>query len=88
MGLTSHDGSFFVNGQCSFYSFLEYFDLEDLYEENDYNTLSGLILQELERVPKAGDRFSWKCFDFEIADMDGARIDKVIVKKNGKTINP
>jgi putative hemolysin len=75
------DGSLLVDGQYSFYSFLEYFDMEDLYEEYDYNTLSGLILEILERVPKVGDTFSWMSFDFEIVDMDGARIDKVLVKK-------
>ena len=76
------DDSVLVDGQCSFYSFLEYFDMEDLYEENDYNTLSGLILDVLERVPKTGDRFSWMSFSFEIVDMDGARIDKVLAIKN------
>jgi putative hemolysin len=75
------DGSVLVDGQFSFYSFLEYFDMEYLYEENDYNTLSGLILDVLERVPKTGDRFTWMNFDFEIVDMDGARIDKVLVRK-------
>jgi putative hemolysin len=76
------DGSLLVDGQYSFYSFLEYFDMEDLYEEYDYNTLSGLILEILDRVPKIGDTFSWMRFDFEIVEMDGARIDKVLVKKN------
>ncbi|MDR2472933.1 MAG: hemolysin family protein [Tannerella sp.] len=75
------DGSVLVDGQCSFYSFLEYFDMEYLYEENDYNTLSGLILDILERVPKTGNTFQWKDFDFEIVDMDGARIDKVLVSR-------
>jgi len=75
------DGSVLVDGQCSFYSFLEYFDMEDLYEENDYNTLSGLILDKLERVPKTGDSFSWMSFELEVVDMDGARIDKVLVRK-------
>lgn len=76
-----HDGSVLVDGQCSFYSFLAYFDMEDLYEENDYNTLSGLILDVLERVPATGDHFLWMGFEFEIVDMDGARIDKVLVRK-------
>ena len=75
------DGSILVDGQCSFYSFLEYFDMEDFYEENDYNTLSGLILDVLERVPETGDSFSWMSFELEIVDMDGARIDKVLVRK-------
>jgi putative hemolysin len=76
------DGAVLVDGQYSFYSFLDYFDLTHLYEENDYNTLSGLILDLLERVPRKGDRFSWQNFSFEIVDMDGARIDSVLVKMN------
>lgn len=74
------DGSWLVDGQYSFYNFLEYFDMEDLYAEHDYNTLSGLILEILERVPKTGETLTWLNFEFEIMDMDGARIDKVLVK--------
>jgi putative hemolysin len=73
------NGSFLVDGQYSFYNFLEYFDLEEWYAEYDYNTLSGLILDILEHVPHEGEKFSWYHFDFEIIDMDGARIDKVLV---------
>ena len=75
------DGTWLVDGQYSFYNFLEYFDLENLYAEHDYNTLSGLILEELERVPKTGDKLIWKNFELEIIDMDKARIDKVLVRK-------
>ncbi len=75
------DGTWMVDGQYSFYDFLEYFDLEDLYAEHDYNTLSGLILEILERVPKTGETLTWLNFQFEIVDMDGARIDKVLVRK-------
>ncbi len=73
------DGSLLVDGQCPFYNFLEFFDLEELYAEHDYNTLSGLILEVLEHVPRVGEKLSWNRFDFEILDMDGARIDKVLV---------
>ena len=75
------DGTWLVDGQFSFYDFLEYFDMEDLYSEHDYNTLSGLILEILERVPKTGEKLTWLNFEFEIVDMDGARIDKVLVRK-------
>ncbi|MDL2277694.1 hemolysin family protein [Parabacteroides sp. OttesenSCG-928-G07] len=75
------DGTWLVDGQLSFYDFLAYFDLEELYAEYDYNTLSGLILEILERVPKAGEKLTWLTFEFEILDMDGARIDKVLVSK-------
>lgn len=75
------DGSLLVDGQYSFYDFLEHFDMEDLYAEHDYNTLSGLILEILERLPKTGEKLRWLNFEFEIVDMDGARIDKVLVKR-------
>lgn len=75
------DGTWLVDGQYNFYDFLEFFDMEDLYAEHDYNTLSGLILEILERVPKTGEKLTWMIFEFEIVDMDGARIDKVLVKK-------
>lgn len=75
------DGTWLVDGQYSFYDFLAYFDMEELYAEHDYNTLSGLILEILERVPKTGEKLKWLDFQFEIIDMDGARIDKVLVKK-------
>ena len=71
------DGSLLVDGQCSFYEFLEYTELECLYPEYDYNTLSGLILHILEHIPHTGEKFKWHGIEFEIVDMDGARIDKV-----------
>lgn len=75
------DGSVLVDGQCSFYDFLDYFDMEDLYTDHYYNTLSGLILKILERIPRTGEKLTWHDFEFEIVDMDGARIDKVLVTK-------
>ena len=68
-----------MDGQCSFYDFLAFFDLEELFPKYDYNTLSGLILEELEHIPRTGERLRWREFDLEIVDMDGARIDKVLV---------
>ena len=78
--------SWLIDGQCSFYDFLSYFDKQDLYdsEQQDYNTLAGLIIEQLKHIPQAGERTEWNCFNFEIVDMDGARIDKVLVTLNGK----
>ena len=75
------DGTWLVDGQYSFYDFLAYFDLEDLYQEHDYNTLSGLILDILEHIPKTAEKLTWRDFEMEIVDMDAARIDKVLVKR-------
>ena len=73
------DGSLLVDGQCSFYNFLGHLDMEYLYAEHDYNTISGLILEILGHIPVTGEKLSWREFDFEIIDMDGARIDKLLV---------
>lgn len=77
------DGSYLIDGQCSFYDFLSYFKLEDLYSKFEFNTLSGLILELLGHIPHEGEILTWKNFSLEIVDMDGARIDKVLVVKLG-----
>jgi len=74
------DGTWLVDGQYSFYDFLAHFDMEDLYQEHDFNTLSGLILDLLEHIPTTTEKFRWKDFEMEIMDMDAARIDKVLVR--------
>ena len=73
------DGSWLIDGQCSFYDFLSHFEMEDLYPDYNYNTLSGLILQQRGHIPKTGESMEWNDFTLEIVDMDGARIDKVLV---------
>lgn len=70
-----------VDGRCTLYDFLTYFELEELYENADYTTLAGLIINQLGFIPANGERLTWKMFSFEVVDMDGARIDKVLVKK-------
>jgi putative hemolysin len=75
------DGSCLIDGQCSFYDFLDHFDMTDLYQENSYNTLSGLILDLLQHIPVSGEKTHWQGLTLEIVDMDGARIDKVLVSK-------
>jgi putative hemolysin len=75
------DGSFLIDAQIQFYDFLTRFDKTIWINEgeNQFDTLAGFILHELKRIPKPGDTFEWRGFSFEIVDMDGQRIDKVIV---------
>jgi putative hemolysin len=75
------DGSFLIDGQIPFYDFLSYFDKADWMNEgeHEFDTLAGFILHELERIPHTGDKMEWRGFNFEIIDMDGHRIDKVLV---------
>jgi putative hemolysin len=80
--IAQEDGTWIVDGQYSFYDFLSYFDMENIFQEYDYNTLSGLILDIAEHIPQVGEIIQWKKFRFEILNMDAARIDKVGVVLN------
>ena len=75
------DGSCLVDGQCPFYDFLDWFGLENALPCNAYNTVSGLILDQLAHIPATGEKLEWNGFTFEIVDMDGARIDKILVSQ-------
>jgi putative hemolysin len=75
------DGTYLVDAQIPFYDFLTRFDKAAWINEEsqEYDTLAGCILDELERIPHPGDKMEWKGFNFEIMDMDGHRIDKILV---------
>ena len=75
------DGSFLVDAQIPFYDFLDHFNKTEWMNEGDheFDTLAGFILNELERIPRVGEKLEWRGFTFEIMDMDAQRIDKVLV---------
>lgn len=81
------DGSWLLDGMLPIEEFKEIFNLETLPGENKdaYQTLGGFVFTRLGRVPAAGERFSWENLQFEIVDMDGKRIDKVLVSAAGET---
>jgi putative hemolysin len=76
------NGSFLIDAQIPFYDFLSRFEKTEWMNEGeqDFDTLAGFILHQLERIPKTGEKFQWKGFSIEIIDMDGHRIDKVLVE--------
>lgn len=73
-----------IDGQCFIYDFLRYFEAEELFTHENYTTVAGLFLEELNHIPVPGEKIQWNKFIFEVADMDGARIDKLIVTINNK----
>lgn len=73
------DGSYLVDAQLHFYDFLAYFQKGDWEVDADFDTLAGFVLHELEHIPDTGEKFDWRGFTFEIIDMDGQRIDKIMV---------
>ncbi len=80
--ITRRPGSeeWIVDGQCYMHEFLDFFESSDLYSNEEYTTVAGLCLKELGRIPLAGESFKWHAFTIEIADMDGARVDKLLVR--------
>jgi putative hemolysin len=76
------DGSYLVDAQITFYDFLSRFEKTEWMNEgeHEFDTIAGFVLHELERIPVSGETFEWRGFEFEIVDMDGQRIDKLIVK--------
>ncbi|MBA3673680.1 MAG: HlyC/CorC family transporter [Chitinophagaceae bacterium] len=76
------DGTYLIDAQIQFYDFLTRFEKTDWMNdgEQEFDTLAGFILHELKHIPGTGETFEWRGFEFEIIDMDGQRIDKVLVK--------
>ena len=74
------DGTWLVDGHYSLHDFLTYFELDDLINDYEVTTVSGLIMTELSRIPKQGEKLIWQKFELEVIDMDGVKIDKVMVK--------
>ena len=73
------DGSWLVDGLIAIADVKQIIGLAELPENQGFNTLAGFILWQLGRVPKATDRFEWRGWRFEVVDMDGRRIDKVVI---------
>lgn len=74
------DGSWLADGQLPFFVFLQEFDIpEQRAPKGSFNTLGGFILEQLNYLPQAGEKISWDNYDFEVLDLDGLRIDKILV---------
>jgi putative hemolysin len=73
------DGSWLLDGMLQVDEFKEIFKLDSLPHEDEYETLSGFMMVSLGRVPQVADRFEWHDLRFEVVDMDGRRVDKVLV---------
>ncbi|MBI5943340.1 MAG: HlyC/CorC family transporter [Chloroflexi bacterium] len=73
------DGSWLLDGMLEVDEFKDLFNFNSLPHEDEYETLSGFIMTLLGRVPMPADNFEWNSFRFEVMDMDGRRVDKVLV---------
>lgn len=79
------DGSWLLDGAISFEDFKEIFNKKELpgEEKGFYHTLAGFLIMHLGHIPTTGEYFEWGDLRFEVVDMDGHRIDKVLVMPTG-----
>jgi len=75
------DGSWLFDGMVQIDELKEYLGIDRLPEEEEgrYETLGGFMMAVLNRIPLTGDYFDWNGFRFEVMDMDGRRVDRVMV---------
>lgn len=76
------DGTFLIDALLPFEEFLQHFEISEVDPEDrsGFHTLGGFILHLNEQIPRTGEIFVWKNFTFEIMDMDGNRIDKILLR--------
>ena len=79
------DGSLLIDGMLPSDELRARLDLPELPSAGTYHTVAGLMLTLLQRVPKEGDRIAWAGWQFEIVDMDGRRVDKVLAVRDDTT---
>ena len=73
------DGSWLIDGGTPINEIESLTGLKRMLEDGDFHTLAGFVLAQMGRIPATGDNFTWQAARFEVVDMDGRRIDKVLV---------
>ncbi len=79
--LRRDDGSWLVDGGAGVEDLAERLEIRLDASPRDYSTISGLVLSRLERIPAEGDVTTWQGLSIEVVDMDGRRIDKLLVRR-------
>ena len=75
------DGSWLLDGSLDIGDFKTLVDRDELPDEvsGGYHTIGGFVMHHLGRIPMAGEHFRWDGLSFEVMDMDGKRVDKILV---------
>lgn len=81
------DGTWLVDGMMRIDEAKELLEINQLPGESrgGYQTLGGFVMQQLGEIPNSGQSFTWDDFIFEVVDMDGYRVDKVLVRRVSPT---
>lgn len=78
------DGSWLVDGGVSTDDLRELLELSQLpnEEDHDFRTAAGMVMAHFGRIPQPGEHFRWGGFRFEVVDLDGPRIDKLMIARS------
>lgn len=78
--LKREDGTYLIDGRTPIYEFNKYFRKEIIEDaQHKYTTIAGFVLDNLKAIPKTGDKVSYEQYEFEVVDLDGLRIDKILM---------
>jgi putative hemolysin len=75
------DGSWLLSGRIAIEDVERHIGVSGMNDDEDFRTLAGFVLQRLGHIPVTGEAFSWRNWRFEVVDLDGRRIDKVVAHK-------
>jgi putative hemolysin len=82
------DGSWLMDGMIGIDEAERVLSRKGMRGEQDFETLAGFVLSRLGRIPQTGDHFNWDGLCFEIVDMDGRRIDRILVMPDPARVSP
>lgn len=75
------ESTWWLDGQLAYFELLDQLDLPDDSHAMSFTTVGGLLLSLLNHIPKVGERIKWRDSEFEVAQMEGQRIDKIILRR-------
>jgi putative hemolysin len=78
------DGSWLVDGMSPIEEVEALVGMKNMKGDGDFHTLAGFLLNHFGHVPTAAEHFHWRGIRFEVVDMDGRRIDKVMIQREGE----
>jgi putative hemolysin len=74
--------SWLIDGRLAFFEFIHEFEIEDYdASEASFHSIGGFVIHQMGTIPRTGDIFEWHGYRFEIVDMDGNRVDKILLTK-------
>lgn len=81
MAVQRADGSWLIDGMMTTAEFSERFAIELEEVDRSYMTVGGLVMTVMGKIPETGDEANWQTLHFEVVDMDGRRVDKILVRR-------